>query len=149
MGNLDEAARCIDRVTSKPQRASLRLRFVRSLLARAEVARARQMLDLCLKEEPLLLEAQLLKAGFAEESGDLPVAEQAYRRALYINPNAPMAHFHLALLLERKGDRPGVARSLKTTLKLIQGKDPHALVEFGEGVCHGRLKEMVSMLMAK
>lgn len=148
-GNLDEAERRVDHIPAIKQRALLRLRFVRSLLARAEVTRARRMLELCLKEEPLLLEAQLLKAGFAEEAGDLTAAEQACRRALYINPMAPMAHFHLALVLEQKGDDSGVTRSLKTTLKLIEGKDPHALVEFGEGVCHGRLKEMVSLLMAK
>ena len=148
-GNLEEAERRVDRIPAIKQRASLRLRFVRSLLARAEVARARRMLEQCLKEEPLLLEAQLLKAGFAEEAGDLTTAEQACRRALYINPSAPMAHFHLALVLEQKGDSPGVARSLKTTLKLLEGKDPHGLVEFGEGVCHGRLKEMVSLLMSK
>ena len=148
-GNLEEAERRVDRIPAIKQRASLRLRFVRSLLARAEVAHARRMLELCLKEEPLLLEAQLLKAGFAEEAGDLTTAEQACRRALYINPSAPMAHFQLALVLERKGDANGVARSLKTTLKLLEGQDPHALVEFGEGVCHGRLKEMVSLLMSK
>ena len=148
-GNLEEAERRVDRISAIKQRALLRLRFVRSLLARAEVARARRMLELCLKEEPLLLEAQLMQAGFAEEAGDLTGAEQACRRALYINPTAPMAHFHLALVLEQKGDSQGVARSLKTTLKLIEGKDSHALVEFGEGVCHGRLKEMVSLLMSK
>ncbi|MEJ7593930.1 MAG: CheR family methyltransferase [Planctomycetaceae bacterium] len=147
-GKLNEAERRVDRVPEIKQRASWRLRFVRSLLARAEVAYARRMLELCLKEEPLLLEAQLLTAGFAEEAGDLNAAEQACRRAVYINPNAPMAHFQLALVLERKGDTNGVARSLKTSLKLLKGRDPHALVEFGEGVCHGRLQEMILLLMA-
>ena len=107
------------------------------------------MLDLCLKEEPLQFEAQLLSASLAEEAGDLTSAEQACRRALYINPNAAMAHFHLALVLDQKGESAAVSRSLKTTLKLIDGKDPHSLVEFGEGVCHGRLKEMVSLLISK
>ena len=148
-GHLDEAERRLERIPAIKQRAALRLRLVRSLLARAEVPQARRMLELCLKEEPLLLEAQLLKAGFAEEAGDLPAAEQACRRALYIYPQAVMAHFQLALVLERKGDAPGVARSLKSTWKLLEGQDPHALVEFGEGVCHGRLKEMVSLLMTK
>lgn len=148
-GSVEEAERRVDRIPAIKQRASLRLRFVRLLLARAEVARARRMLELCLKEEPLLLEAQLLKAGFAEEAGDLMAAEQACRRALYIKPTAPMAHFHLALVLEQNGDASGMARSLKTTLKLLESQDPHTLVEFGEGVCHGRLKEMVSLLIAK
>lgn len=148
-GRLDEAERRLDRVSTVQRRAASRLRFVRALLERAEMPRARRMLDLCLKEEPLLLEAQLLMAGLTEEAGDLVAAEQACRRALYINPGAPMAHFQLALILEQKGDSQGVARSLKTTLKLIAGQDPHALVEFGDGVCHGRLKEMVSLVLSK
>jgi chemotaxis protein methyltransferase CheR len=147
-GNLDDAERRLDRISATKHRASLRLRFVRSLLAQADIARARRMLDLCLKEEPLLLEAQLLKAGFAEEAGDLAAAEQACRRALYINPQAAMAHFQLALVLEQKGDSTGFARSLKTTMKLIEGRDPHAVVEFGDGVCFGRMREMVELLIA-
>lgn len=148
-GELDEAERLVERIPQLKQRASLRLRLVRSLLAKAEVLRARRMLDLCLSDESLLFEAQLLKASLAEESGDLTSAEQACRRALYINPNAAMAHFQLALVLDQRGDRTGLAKSLKTTLKLLDGKDPHSLVEYGEGVCHGRLKEMVSLLMSK
>ena len=148
-GNLVEAERCLECITAIRQRAALRLRFVRSLLACAEVTYARRMLDLCLKEEPLQFEAQLLNAALALEAGDVTVAEQACRRALYINPQAPMAHFHLALVLEQKGYASGGARSLKTTWKLLDGQDPRALVEFGEGVCNGRLKEMVSLLMSK
>jgi len=148
-GRLDEAERRLDGISAIKHRATMRLRFVRALLARAEGASARRMLDLCLKEEPLLLEAQLLKAGFAAEAGDLAAAEQACRRAVYINPRASIAHFQLALVLEQKGDTNGVTRSLKTTLKLISGEDPHALVEFGDGVCHGRLKEMISLVMSK
>ena len=144
--NFDEAARTIEGIGNPSDRAPLRLRYARALLACAEIAKARQMLEMCLKEAPLLIEAQLLQAGFAEEAGDLALAEQACRRALYIDPSAPIAHFHLALILERKGDRKKAARSLATTMKLIEGKDPHALVEHGEGVCNGRLKEMVSAL---
>lgn len=146
--NYAAAAGKIDRVGNSRDRGALRLQYVRALLACAEIVKARQMLELCLKEAPLLIEAQLLKAGFAEEAGDLTVAEQACRRAIYIDPSAPMAHFHLALLLERKGDRKQAVRSLVTTMKLIQGMDAHALVEHGEGVCNGRLKEMVLVLLA-
>lgn len=94
-GDLDDAERRVNRIPVIKQRALLRLRFVRSLLARAEITRAHSMLEQCLTEEPLLLEAQLLKAGFAEEAGDLTGAEQACRRALYINPKAPIAHFQV------------------------------------------------------
>jgi len=141
-----DADRAIDRIGGPQERACTRLRYVQALLACAEIGRAHRMLDLCLKEQPLLLEAQLLKASFAEEAGDLKAAEQTYRRALYIDRSCPMAHFHLALVQQQQGDRAGAARSLRTTLKLIEHKDPHALVEFGEGVCYGRLKEMAAVV---
>ena len=137
----------IERLSNKSDRANVRLRYVRALTAAAEISRARRMLETCLREEPLLIEAQLLKASFAEEAGELEVAEQACRRALYIDRNCPMAHFHLALVQQQTGDLPGAQRSLRTTLKLVSGKEPHELVAYGEGVCYGRLREMISLLV--
>jgi chemotaxis protein methyltransferase CheR len=136
----------LTRISSAKERAKNRLRYVGLLLGFAELGRAREMLEICLREEPLLIEAQLWKASFAEEAGDLAAAEQAYRRALYIDRHCPMAHFHLALVLQQKGNQAGAHRSLHTTLELIRGKDPHALVEYGEGICYGRLHEMATLM---
>jgi len=137
----------IDRLAAKSDRSEMRLRYVRALMSSAEITLARQALDTCLKEEPLSIEAQLLKASFAEEAGALDIAEQACRRALYIDRNCTMAHFHLALVQQQKGDLPGARRSLQTTLKLIEVRESHELVTFGEGVCYGRLREMISLLL--
>lgn len=143
----DEAERTIERTANKQQRAKSRFRLAQELLVTAATAKARQMLDRCLADEPLMIEAQLLYASFAEEAGNLEKAEEAYRRALYVDRNCPMAHFHLALVLQLKGDAAGSRRSVTTTLKLIENKDPHELVEYGEGVCYGRLKEMARMIL--
>jgi chemotaxis protein methyltransferase CheR len=105
------------------------------------------MLDVCLEEEPLLIEAQLLKASFAEEAGDLADAERAYRKALYVDRNCSMAHFHLALVQQLRGDAAGARRSLRTVLALAQDKDAHSIVEHGDGVCYGRLREMVEVIL--
>ena len=144
--DLAGAERVLDRMSPARARAQNRLRYVQWLLGTAEIGRARQMLELCLREEPLLIEAQLWKASFAEEAGDLATAEQAYRRALYIDRQCPMAHFHLALVLQQKGDPLGARRSLQTTLELIRGKNAQALVEYGEGICYGRLQEMATLM---
>lgn len=144
---LDDAERSIKRLTNKQQRAKSLFRLAQELLKCAAITRARQMLDHCLADEPLMIEAQLLYASFAEEAGDLAAAEEAYRRALYIDRNCTMAHFHLALVLQLKGDAAGYGRSVKTTLKLIDNQDPHELVQYGEGVCYGRLKEMAQMMV--
>jgi chemotaxis protein methyltransferase CheR len=142
-----EAERVLESIASTKERAQRRLRYIRLLLETAEVARVRHLLDVCLREEPLTIEGQLLKAGFAEEVGDLDSAEQAYRRALYIDRQCVLAHFHLGLVLQQKGDQAGTRRSLQTTLELIRDKNPQALVEYGEGICYGRLLEMATLLM--
>ncbi|HWY88051.1 MAG TPA: CheR family methyltransferase, partial [Gemmataceae bacterium] len=141
-----EAERALDRVASAKDRARGRLRYVASLLGSAELVKARAMLEICLREDPLLMEAQLWQASFAEETEGLDAAERAYRKALYIDRRCPMAHFHLALVLQQKGDLAGSRRSLHTTLDLIRGKNPHALVEHGEGICYGRLQEMATLM---
>lgn len=143
----NEAERTIERIADRELRAHSRFQLAQALLARAEIDRARQMLDRCLADEPLMVEAQLLHASFAEEAGDLEQAERAYRRALYVDRNCPMAHFHLALVQQQKGDAAGAQRSVRTTLKLAEHRDPHEPVEYGEGVCYGRLKEMAQMIL--
>jgi chemotaxis protein methyltransferase CheR len=137
-----EAERSIARIETVRERARVRLRYAQALLACAEQQRAKENLEVCLRDDPLLLEAHLLKASFAQESDDWNAAEQAYRQALYIDRKCPMAHFHLGLVQKQRGDESGAARSLRTTMKLIENQDPHALVEYGEGICFGRLKEM-------
>lgn len=123
-------------------RANLRLRCVRRLLELSQMAQAREMLDRCLSEEPLLIEGHLLKASLAEERGDLDEAESACRRALYLDRNGALAHFHLALIQQQRGDLSGSQRSLDIVQKIAKSEDPNALVEHGDGVCYGRLFDM-------
>lgn len=146
-GRFDDAECAIETIRDKKQRVKARLRLTQRLLTCASIARARQVLERCLADEPLMIEAQLLQASFAEESGDVEKAERAYRRALYIDRNCPMAHFHFALVLQQKGDMTGARRSVKTTLKLIENEDPHEPVPYGEGMCFGRLKEMALTIL--
>ena len=143
----EEAERSLQRIVNTKDRARARLRYAQALLACAEIGRARRMLVLSLEENPLSIEAQLLLASFAEEMGDLNAAEQACRRALYVDRKCPIAHFHLAMVQQQKGDHAGARRSFATTLKLIESEAPDRLVSYGEGICYGRLQEMVTLLM--
>lgn len=144
---IPEAVRPIDQLPDAKERAVGRLRVVRELLAAAETVTARRHLEVCLKENPLLLEAHLLKAALAEEAGDLAEAERHYRRALYLDRACAMAHFHLALVQQQQGRTADAQRSVQTMLRVTAGNDPHALVEHGEGVCYGRLRELAALLL--
>jgi tetratricopeptide (TPR) repeat protein len=141
--SFDDAEQIIERIPGRRDRAASRLRYVRGLLAGGAVTRARAMLGKCLDEEPLLLEAQLLRATFAEEDGDLVGAEQAYRRALYIDRACTIAHFHLGLVQRQTGDAAGARQSLQIAAELARGEDVHEAVPHGDGVCYGRLLEMI------
>jgi chemotaxis protein methyltransferase CheR len=138
-----DAERIIERIPGRRDRATSRLQYVRGLLASGAATHARTMLDKCLVEEPLLIEAQLLKATFDEEDGDLAGAERAYRRALYVDRTCAIAHFHLGLVQKQRGDRPGARNSLQIAAKLARGEDVHEAVPHGDGVCYGRLLEMI------
>lgn len=142
-----EAERLIDAVSMRKERAAARLRYALHLVACAEVQRARDMLEKCLGEEPLQIETHLLKASLAEEVGDAAEAETAYRRALYVDRRCSIAHFHLALVQQERGDLDGSRRSLKTVLELTQNNEPNGLVEHSDGVCYARLREMAKVIL--
>jgi chemotaxis protein methyltransferase CheR len=137
----------LDRISDRQERAATRLKYVRALLGGSEIARARRMLAACLAEEPLSVAAQLLAGTFAEEAGDVAAAEQAYRRALYVDRNSAIAHFHLALVQRQRGDAAGSRRSLEIVQRLARGQDAHARVEHGDGTCYGRLRELADTLV--
>jgi chemotaxis protein methyltransferase CheR len=142
----DAAERAIANLGNKTQQANLRLRLAQELLKHAAMDRVRDLLDQCLKEQPFLIAAHLLRASLYEEAGELQRAEHAYRRALFVDRNSVMAHFHLGLILQQTGDAVGSERSFRTVRKLIAAKNPHDLVECGEGVCFGRLREMLQVV---
>ncbi len=144
-----EAEEAIQRISDRRERAALGLRYAESLLGRAEVVRARAALEACLREEPLSIEAHLLKACFAQEAGDLRGAEEACRRALYVDRTCAMAHFRMALLQQERGSVDSARRSLDNVLSLTRRRPADAPAEYGEGLSCGRLREMATALLAR
>ncbi len=129
-------------------RAKGRLQLAHSLLLQVQTAEARRQVELALQEDPLLVEGYILQAGLAEDAGDLATAERACRRALYLDRRCCLAHFHLALVHQQQGHVAAATKSLRTVRELIEQHDPHELVEYGDGMCFGRLRELVQMLDA-
>ena len=133
-------------VADPRQRAQGRLQLAHSLLLQAQTAEARRQVELALQDDPMLVEGYILQAGLAEDAGDLAAAEGACRRALYLNRRCCLAHFHLSLVQQQKGEMAAAAKSLRTLRELIEQRDPHELVEYGDGMCYGRLRELIQML---
>ena len=134
------------RTADRQKRAVLRLQWAKSLLESADVGRAREEIGRALVDDPLLIEGYILQAGLAEDSGDLDAAADLYRKVLYLDRDCAIAHFHLALLQQQQGDTTLALRSLRNTVRLASKMEPHAQVEYGDGVCYGRLLEMARIL---
>jgi len=145
--NFAAAESALDTIRDRVERATMRSKYVRRLLDLSQLARANEMLDTCLEEEPLLIDGHLLKASLAEERGDLKEAEAACRRALYVQHDCAMAHLHLALVQQQTGDAAGSKKSLRLVQKLAESRDENTLVEHGDGICYGRLSELARSML--
>jgi chemotaxis protein methyltransferase CheR len=97
-------------------------------LARAEQACAEL---LCLDE--LNAGAHYLLALCCEGRGELGLAREHDRIAIYLDAGFAMARLHLGLLLRRSGDRDGARRQLADALLLLQREDTARLLLFGGG----------------
>lgn len=145
--SLDELRRQVQQTPDSRIRARLRMQLTSRLLENAELNEARKELDLCLREDPFLIEAHLLRGGLEEEAGELNEAERSYRRVLYLSWKSPLVHFHLGRILHQQGRHSQSRQCYNTALELMEAYDPEALVEYGDGVCYGRLIELVALML--
>lgn len=147
LSSLDELKRQVQRNPDSRVRARLRLQLIHHLMEHAELKEARRELDICLREDPFLIEAYLLRASLEEEAGEFHEAERTYRRVLYLNWSAPLVHFHLGRILHQQGKMSQSRHCYDTALEIMDDFDPDALVEYGDGVCYGRLRELVALML--
>lgn len=145
--SIDELRRQVQQTQDSRIRARLRTQLTHRLLENAELKEARKELEVSLREDPFLIEGHLLRAGLEEEAGELDEAERSYRRVLYLCWNSPLVHFQLGRILHQQGRHSQSRQCYNTALQLIEAYDPEALVEYGDGVCYGRLMELVALML--
>jgi len=87
----------------------------------------------------------LLAAIFIEQR-HFSEAEQALRRALYLEPDFVLAHFSLGNLAREEGRDSLAARHFDQALRLLQQSySPEDLLPESDGVTAGRMKEIILM----
>jgi len=72
-----------------------------------------------LREDSLNAPAHFLHSMVLEQLGEPARAEEAMRRALYLDRANPVAHYHLGLFLLRRTDEAGARRSFRNVLLLL------------------------------
>jgi chemotaxis protein methyltransferase CheR len=100
-----------------------------------------------LAEWPLSSELHLLHALFAAELGHDDDAIAALRRALYLDPDLEVAHYHLGVLLSRAQDPIGARRALRRAEALLARAPPDAPARASAKETHRRLLEATRFLL--
>lgn len=83
-----------------------------------------------------------------EQKGRPQQAENLLRRSLYLKRGFILAHYHLGLLLNKRGDRGGAARSFRNSMRLLEETDPGRRFPEADGISAADLSELVSMQLA-
>lgn len=109
-----------------------------------------EALDACdqlLKREALDWRVHYLRALILDQVGDAEGCESGLRRAIYLERRAVMAHYHLGLFLQRKDEAEGARRSFRNVLTLLNDQPEDTIVDEGETLTAGQMRETVGMYM--
>jgi Flp pilus assembly protein TadD len=98
-------------------------------------------------ETPPVIAGDLARRGReAHASGDHAEAVRLFRKWAYLEPDDPLAHFHLGLALEGGGHRAAALRSFAVSRSLLLRGDVTESVEAFGGF---RVDDVLRMIAAK
>jgi chemotaxis protein methyltransferase CheR len=99
--------------------------------------------ELAIQQSPLDPAAYYTYALLSEHVGLGAAAIEALRRAVYLDRNFALAHYHLGRCLVHGGERAAAERSFANVLKLVSGRSDQDEVPLGEGLTVGDLRHLV------
>jgi len=115
----------------------------RSLADHGDLEEARRVCEAALKQDWHDPAAQLLLATIAQEQGDLAAAAEALRKAVYLDPDSPLAYFLTGSLLFRQDRRQEGRRALEVAVELPTSLSRETAVPYGHGLTAGQLLALV------
>jgi len=122
---------------------------LRQLVDRGNWQGAAEYARRLLSRDKLNPEVHFYRALLFEGLGTVGGAERCLRRALYLDRNFALAHYHLGLSLKRDGQMRAAARSFGNVLKALAGGPDDAQVTSGSGVTVPELRELAKMHLEK
>lgn len=143
-GNYDDVVSLltgeINDITNNPKALTL---IIRSYANRGNLEEALSWCENALTIDKLNPVTHYLRASIIDEQGDTDRAIRAFKKAIYLEPEFPLAHFALGNLYIRKRDQKQARRYFDNVMKILANNDPDDLVPESEGVTVGRLSEIV------
>lgn len=95
-----------------------------------------------LRRTPLDAAIHYVQGLIHEQVGAPAAAEESFSRAIYVERDFALAHFHSGLCHARRGDHRAARRSLSNVLRILDGRDPRSVVAMGDGLTVQELREL-------
>jgi chemotaxis protein methyltransferase CheR len=92
--------------------------------------------------------ARYLRAMVLQELGRAAEARRSLQHALYLYPQLVLAHFALGNLARTGGQHQDARRHFNNALELLRGCAPEELLPESDGLTAGRLREILTTLLA-
>ncbi|MBI2911394.1 MAG: tetratricopeptide repeat protein, partial [Chloroflexi bacterium] len=124
------------------------LERARALADEGKLQEARRLCEAALARDRLDPEGHLLLAAICQERGEIQVALEALRRAIYLAPDFAPAHFLMGSLLIRKGEGRRGRRYVETAVDLLRSVPPDEPVPGGDGLSAGGLLDTARSYLA-
>lgn len=117
-------------------------------LSNVDAARAEVACEGAVTMYPLSTELRYLHAMLLLGLGRDAEAEQAARRALYLERSLAAGHALLGTILKRRGDLDGARRSFRNAYRICAAMPPDARIPLAEGECAGTMARAVASELA-
>jgi chemotaxis protein methyltransferase CheR len=121
---------------------------IKQLADRGEWKKAANACQALMSSEKLNPRLHYYQALVAEHLGNIEDCEQSLRRAIFLDRSFVLSHYHLGLLLNRRGDKAGAVKSFRNAQKLLEGLPEGLPIEDDGGISVGELRQMIAVQLS-
>jgi chemotaxis protein methyltransferase CheR len=124
---------------------------LRNIRRHADAGRWDEAVAACeqaLRQYPMDPALRYVHGLVCEQIGASDVAEDAFGRAIYLERNFALAHFHIGLCQVRRKDHRAAKRSFANAMRILDGHDPHEVLAMSEGLTASELRELTRVQIA-
>ena len=118
---------------------------LRQLVDRGDWLNAAEYAERLLAQDRLNPTLHFYRGLILENVGNLAQSERSLRRAIYLDRNFALAHFHLGLALKRERQMELAARSFENVRRVLMGLPDDASLTAGDGITVTDLKALAEM----
>jgi chemotaxis protein methyltransferase CheR len=139
-GQIEEAIKELHRkLVSLPDFAPAHVLLGRAYANVGNWSEARRWCQSALRLNNLLAEAYYILALLHEQEGQIDLAIESLKKAVYLERDTPLYHFNLALLYKKAGQVNRARRSGRNAIKVLEKWPPSGIVPDSGGATAGHL----------